>query len=358
MRENNDERKGRPSASALNRIMNCPGSFQAEQLVAPDMTDNHADSGTRIHDAIFRNDIESLPDAERDTAYQCMLIRDEIVREFGGDPEAGQYFVEREKRIWFKENSFSGQCDHVVVDGDRALIVDYKTGYLGAPPAQRNLQMAGYAILIAWEYGCTEVHIAIVQPNAWPKKSVTVYTKDDLSRAESEILHYLKYALSESPIRKAGEWCHHCRARATCKEAQSVVSQLVAIAETGKLPATTPEELAHLLDRAAIATRIAKTINEEAKRRMIAGEDIPGYTLKQGASKTTITDPNMVFTRASEIGITQDQFMSAVTIGIGKLKQAMKSTGLKGKALNDEYQRIIGGASETTQNEPSISKIK
>jgi CRISPR/Cas system-associated exonuclease Cas4 (RecB family) len=354
----NDERKGRPSASALNRIMNCPGSFQAEQLVAPDLSDKDADTGNRIHEAIFRNEIEALPDAERDTAYQCMLIRDEIVREFGGDPKSGQYFVEREKRIWFRDNSFSGQCDHVVIDGDRALIVDYKTGYLGAPPAQRNLQMAGYALLLSYEYGCDEIHVAIVQPRAFPRKSVSVYRWEDIKAAEEAVTKMLHNAMAESPPRNAGEWCHHCRARATCREAQSVVSQLVAIAETGKLPATTPEEMAQLLDRAAIATRIAKTINEEAKMRLIAGEHIPGYTLKPGASKTTITDPNMVYTRATQIGITQEHFMETVTIGIGKLKNAIKSTGLKGKALNDEYQRIIDGASETTQTQPSITKIK
>lgn len=353
-----DKRHGKPSASQFNRLLNCPGSWQAEQHIPAEDGGPDAVTGTLIHDAIARQDIESLADEHRAVAYECVQIRDEIVRDFGGDPQAGQYFVEIERRIWWRLKLFSGQCDYVVIDGPRALIVDYKTGHVGAPPAERNLQLAAYALLIAHEYGCDEIHVAIVQPRAFPRKSVSVYRWADIQAAEEAVTKMLHNAMAESPPRNAGEWCHYCRARATCPEAQSVVKHLVSIAETGQLPATTPEEMAQLLDRATIAKRIAQTIFDQAKERMIAGEEIPGYRLKPGSKRKTITDPNAVFTRAAERGITQEQFLAAVSVSTGKLKGALREQGLKGKAVDEAMEAIIDGLTEITETQPSIEKIK
>lgn len=356
----NDERQQKPSCSSFERLYHCPGSYMAErQAPTVEQVSPDAETGTLIHDAIARDEIENLSEENRDVAHECVRLRKEIVREFGGDPSSGQYFVEREARIWWRLGMFSGQCDHVVIDGERALIIDYKTGYAGAPPAERNLQLAGYALLMQYHYGVTEVHVAIVQPRAFPRKSVSVYGIKELQAAEQAVTAMLHDAMTEGADRKSGHWCQYCKAKATCPEATGILTRLESIAKTGKLPAMTNEELSGLLDRAAIAIKIAKTIQDEARQRLIEGQEILNYKLKPGIIRKTIIDPEQVFANAvTATGISQDQFMRAVSITSKGLKSALKETGLKGKDLEAVYAQIIQGHTTETETQPSITRIK
>ena len=355
-----DERKQMPSASSFERLYNCPGSYRAERTApVTDQVSQEAEDGTAIHDAIANQSVEDLRDDLRPIAYECIQIRDEIVRDFGGDPQAGQYFVEVEQRIWWRLGMFSGQCDHVVIDGPRALIIDYKTGHAGAPPAERNLQLAGYALLMAYHYGVDEVHVAIVQPRAFPRKSVSVYRWPELQAAEQAITAMLHDAMTEGAPLKAGYWCQYCRAKTTCMEAHGTLQKLESIATTGKLPALTAGELSGLLDRSKAAKAIIKAIEEEAKARMIDGDEVPGYRLKKGSTRKSITDPNAVFGRAMSLyAVDQDEFMKAVNITTSGLKSALKSAGLKGKELENAFEDITLGLTEETTTQPSIERIK
>ena len=49
----------------------------------------------------------------------------------------------KEQRLWLTHNGsllMSGKPDLVIIDGDRALVIDYKTGYLETIEASQNLQ--------------------------------------------------------------------------------------------------------------------------------------------------------------------------------------------------------------------------
>lgn len=355
----NDERKQKPSCSSFERYMHCPGSFRAEQFSEPEgQVAPEASEGTLVHEAIAAEAIDSLPVDLQSVAWECVRLRELIVQDFGGDPEAGQYFVERERRLWWRDEAFSGACDHVVIDGERGLIVDYKTGHVGAAPAYRNLQLAGYAVLMAYYYGLTEVHVAIVQPRAYPKTSVTVYDADALQKAESAIQAMLQDIQSENAPRKAGEHCQYCRARYQCPTAARTIHDLTVIEATGRLPQLSGEELSNLLDHSSAAEKIIKAIKDHAKARMKAGDEIPGYQLKPGAVRQKITDPETVYQRVTNMGVPHDRFMGCVTIAKTALKSAMRRSGHKGRELDKTLEAVLEGCVEETQSEPSIVKDK
>jgi hypothetical protein len=86
-----------------------------------------------------------------------------------------------------------------------------------------------------------------------------------------------------------------------------------------------------------------------------AGHAIPGWKLKPGSVRETITQPETVFGRFVEVGGTQAQFVGAISITKTKLKDAVKSaTGRKGKELDAVVETILDGCTESKQTAPSL----
>ena len=67
-----DERRGVPSASGMDRLMNCPASFEMERLAPRDEGNEDAASGTRIHAVLAGLASEdALSAAEQETCEMC-----------------------------------------------------------------------------------------------------------------------------------------------------------------------------------------------------------------------------------------------------------------------------------------------
>lgn len=65
-----DPRRGVPSASIMDRLQNCPGSFLAT-INLPDEESDEAASGTRIHKALELGDSAGLSPDEETTFDMC-----------------------------------------------------------------------------------------------------------------------------------------------------------------------------------------------------------------------------------------------------------------------------------------------
>lgn len=357
-----DERNGLPSASSMERYMLCPGSYAAE-CGLPETTSDDAETGNRIHAALAGETVTPpLTDDEERTMEACRsqatALLDTLL------PHRDEMHLER--RYWWG-NQWSGKPDLVALDciSAEGLIIDYKTGRGEVASAEGNMQLRALAVLVAEEHKLERVTVAIVQPLAGPP-SVCLYSANDLRTARKEVLSIIDAIHGpDAPRIPSAKACQYCKAKATCPEAREASLQMpMANIPQGTTPSAiaatlTAETLSDFLRRAEFAAKVIEACRDEAKRRLEEGETVPGWTLKPGAERETITDPTAVYNRAAAVGVNSEAFMACVNITKTKLKDAVKTaTGDKGKALDARMESILAGCTETKQAAPSLAKVK
>jgi hypothetical protein len=355
----NDERKGLPSASSAQRYALCPGSFLLEQWgKEPDTTGADAAAGNRIHGFLAGEEV-TLDETEQHVADFCRIQEIDLVKTVF--PFQKGLNITRERRFWAFDDDFqkswSGKPDVVYNDGINALVIDYKTGRGAVEPAVGNLQLRALAVLVKNSFGSfSEITVAIIQPLAGEPTTCT-YGVDDLSRAEFEINSMMEDIRKPGqPRNPSAEACKYCKAKSVCPEAQAEVNSLPTLVPRDGLEIVmTPEQIAEFLAKAPLAEAVIESVRGKARRMLEAGHAIPGWKLKPGSIRETITQPETVFGRFVEAGGTQAQFVGAISITKTKLKDAVKSaTGRKGKELDAVVETILDGCTESKQTAPSL----
>ena len=357
-----DEREGRPSASGMERLALCPGSWNASKGI-PETSSKYAEQGNRIHSLIAGEQVENPTTEELDVAAQCERLAGIIVLQHMARPMEDCTEVWRENRIWTKSGNeplWSGKPDLVVIYGKRAVIIDFKTGRGEVEHAANNKQLRALAVLID---GCFDgklenVLVAIVQPLASQSMSLCDYTKADLDLAKVEVENTIEAALLPDAKRVAGEaQCKYCPAKSRCPEANGVLIEIANVQPIVTMLSSV--ELGDLLDKCKLAENVVDALREEAKNRLEEGVAVEGWELKAGATRETITSPEAVFFRFSEKGGNIEQFMTAISVNKAKLSDAYKGvTGTKGKELEVLLDILLAGCTESKTNSPSLVKTK
>jgi CRISPR/Cas system-associated exonuclease Cas4 (RecB family) len=358
-----DERKGLPSASSVHRYAVCPGSFLLEQTIPEPPTSADANLGNRVHAALAGEKVSpQLSDEETRLVDLCSEQEARLVIEhFGGvilEPM-------REVRLWGfdlnLEESWSGKPDAVYMYAGRALVIDYKTGRNKVEAATANLQLRALAVLV-WEMlGVSDVTVAVIQPLTG-QPTVCSYTAQDIVRSAQQIGRIMRAVKMEGqPRNPTPEGCKYCKAKAVCPEAREaalappVVNAPAAITPDAIAATLTNETLSEFLKRVPQAEAVIEACRAEARRRLEQGDTVPGWKLKPGATRDTITRPDAVFDRFLTLGGTQQQFMPAVTIAKGKIKEALKeATGEKGKALEARLEALLFECIESKQGAATL----
>lgn len=357
-----DERQGYPSASSAQRYALCPGSFMLEQQCPLEPESEDAASGSRIHAALAGEPV--VLTHEEGEAFEACKRQEETLT--GGINS--WRCIAREQRLWFhvwhrgrSSQDWSGKPDAVYQSesSDAGLIIDYKTGRGEVSEAIGNMQLRALAVLASGVYGFREVTVAIVQPLAGPP-SACVYTQDDLAVARSEIIDLMRRVQQPGQPRNPSEAaCKYCRAKAICPEARAVAGDVVYWSQPMAIELMTRQEVADFLNMAPVAEKVIEAVRAKAKQMLESGEKLPGWTLKDGPARATITDPQTVFQRFINSGGTDAQFMRAVKIGKGDLKTALKeSTGQTGKALDTALANLLDGCTETKPTAKQLTRIK
>jgi len=362
-----DERNNLPSASSAHRYATCPGSFLLEQQVPPGPPSPDAEFGNIVHALLSEETVFNATDDHRELADRCRAQEAELVTEHGFT--SAVTFETREKRFWSTEYedcpTWSGKPDVVYnaasgPDSVRVLLIDYKTGRGEVDAAEANLQLRALVVLVAEHYGnVIEAVAAVIQPLAG-KPTVCRYSAEDIMRAAFELQDLMEAVkLPDQPLNPSPAACKYCRAKPICPAALDAVETLPALApRSGREIAMTPEQIAAFLDAAKVAEDVIESVREKAKRLLEADYTaVPGWRLKPGVVRETITRPDTVFARFVRSGGTQEQFMGAVSIGKTKLKDALRAaTGTNGKTLDALLADTIAGCIEEKTTSPSLAK--
>ncbi|MDE2104215.1 MAG: DUF2800 domain-containing protein [Patescibacteria group bacterium] len=268
-----------------------------------------------------------------------------------------------ERRLWIDAGDLkhSGKPDRIVINGDTALMVDWKTGRNEAMVSPRNFQLRDLAVLVAANFGVRRVHVALIQPWVTMQPEVCTYELEDLLSAQRLLEQRIRASNNPNSPRLPGDrQCQYCRAKAQCPEFLA-----------GSLPvkpeAAAPEPVKAGIENLsndrlgaflAIVRLAEETATAEVRRRVEAGEAVNGWILKPGRETEKITDAQTVFNRALAAGITQQSFVAdCITVGKTALKTALKTApGAKGKALDAKLDELLAGATETKTSNPVLTK--
>ena len=311
------------SARAAGADALCPGRHRA-QIGQPETTSPEATSGIRIHAWLAGHPPADLTPAELELAETLRTAEHQVVRQIFGDAHPA---CQRESRLWLAiEPGYwhTGQPDVVYLSGQTGLILDYKTGHQEVASAHRNQQLRDLAVLLAMNHDLHTVYVASLQSAAKHSPEITRYTNRELCPALDQLQKRVRACHDPAAPRVAGPvQCQFCRAKAVCPEARAAALSLTDIPPNVSLTVSaaeaaaqfTPEMLGQFLERAVVAEGVIAACREEARRRLNAGEIIPGWRLKPGQQRETITDPQACFDRCHRRGVPLIAFLSAIVLG-------------------------------------------
>lgn len=356
----------------------CPGRHLAQKGM-PDSPSAASESGQKIHAALAagsqlqggRPTLDALNVEEREVYDACETIRCKVVEQYFGNFAGKPYREFREQRLWAKfkfngvEYEHSGQYDFAARCETKALILDYKTLAGEVAESSHNLQLRDLACLLAGNMVPTEeVAVAIVQPFVTHKPELCVYNRADLTRATKAMFDRVVTSNDPKSRRIAGEvQCKFCKARSKCVEYQKWAGQITPPAMLGILSVPmqswTPEQCATAANALGPCQKFLDELKDLLKSRLEADPlSVPGWTLKPGFVRESITNPAEVFKRFVGLGGNVEQFMPVITVTKAKLKEAAHElTGARGKQLDAAMETLTNGCVQGTQTAPSLKRV-
>jgi CRISPR/Cas system-associated exonuclease Cas4 (RecB family) len=349
-----DEREGKISASGMNRIALCPGSFSLEATM-PRETSEAAEKGTRIHEwiATGKGDLTS---EEKNIAEWCIHYHKEVVETI----KAGEVtYVTTEKRLWFSD-LFSGQIDRIDHIGDEiAIVSDYKTGRMSQGAAESNFQLRAYAVLVKANLPkLKKIYVSIIQPMTDTPYTIAEYDEDSLLEARSEISVLVTRAYAPNANRiPSPNACKYCKAKSICPEAGAKVHE---VAKTSPLSILElgDAQLAEYNDAADVAESVIEAIRSETRRRLNAGSLIRGWELKPGRTTRSVENADEAYGALSSV-LDPSEFAQCCKVSVSQLEKAVVAKlQLKAKEGKDKLAELLGNVLANKQGEPVMSRKK
>ena len=319
-----DCRRGKPSASGMQRLVLCPGSWLAEKGF-PDETSEAAEAGTRLH---LHMEHGTLPEdaVEAEAVEWCRQMEQRLLGKYVAPMGADR--VLREERWWDPDATFSGQADVVYIHEGCALVLDYKFGRVPVPVANSNMQLAALALLAFYNMPDVEVvFCGVLQPLASRQEPRVVRYQRDVIMDQLEGYFASVIAESERPNAKRvpGEYqCRYCRAKAECPACNGLLVQQTQVNVATAWADWAPEKKAEAVRLAGLAKKWAEAVERKAKTDLKNGLVIPGCSLAAGKRSFKVNDVQGAFAvLARELGISGEEFAGCCSVKISELDKVV-----------------------------------
>lgn len=218
-----------------------------------------------------------------------------------------------------------GTPDSVRVYHSRNLVavMERKYGYKQVQPADANLQLRTYLVMVARTYPANNYYGCLTHPRISSKPQIVQYTEAEIFQAEDEIFRIYDACYAEDPPRHASnEACEFCTAKALCPEFAQWTS---AVVKAQHLPVGqwTDDQMDIFLSRRGILEKFLKDTLESIKLIKLANpERIPQWRLKEGASVRTVTDLVQAWS-ALQSHMSATEFSGECDVSIGGLEKVI-----------------------------------
>lgn len=325
-----DPREDKPSASSLDLIVACPGSWQAQKDLPPLPPDADRMDGTDMHRAFSGEmDLAELDSATKQATVQAAeRIRDQLYERHMG--VAAATLAEKEKRYWLHdlrgERCFSGQVDYVARDPrGKALILDFKSlfGQYACDSSWQLLSQAAsfYQTMKREGVIIDEILCGFIQPRVTMEPKLVRYSRADLEASIEIILRHLRAAQMEGSPRYPGAHCGKCAAAGVCLEAQSLTAMVGFNSSMPSVNRLTPAQIAAVLPQLPLIEKLCEQIRIRAKQMAQAQEGaIPGYEIKYVEARQVITDINGLFGEIKDV-VGKDDYRALLHLPITAVRE-------------------------------------
>ena len=282
----------RLSASRMDRVMSCPGSYRLESKMPYEPAGEAAAIGTAIHELsekLLRGEAVNAIDYP-DDHLNMALEYVEFINRLVETPRKRMIEVNVDAGLKSLHQALGGTADAVLVEGDHLHVVDLKTGRV-LVEAEDNKQMLTYALGVMRMLNAPasiQCTMHIFQPRAGHSKWTV--SGVDLITHGHELLAAANLALTDNaPTNPTTSNCRYCKAKPICpsmrqkvqdsarKEFADIVKQSEKD-DTIAVPAVTPEDI----ELAQLAASWSDAVLESAKRQITEGSTIQGWTLRPG----------------------------------------------------------------------------
>lgn len=374
-----DVREGLPSASSVDRFINCPGSFAAERGLPELPKQNVTSEGTRIHAALESGDTEGLEPTEAEIASRLSAMEKSALadwmRQLGIEETPTRH---AEERLWIRdpntlELEASAQLDVYYVHERVCLVIDAKSGFKGATSAELNWQLMTQAICVSQEYPeVKSFYVAIAHARLGSSFDMAVYDIKGIRHGLQEFRHAQWLSKQPNARRVPGTHCQYCRANGVCVEAaayssvtqqefgvSSLPSKDVKLSIAERVGRMTLPQMAGVFTRSKIAYMIFDQVESRLKSQSAEELAKVGLGFKPGAVQSKVDNYSKARAAAVAAGLTDEQLDACSTLGVPKLREVVKDKlALNKDGAKERTKTILEGHLVETQNQPSLEIIK
>ena len=339
-----DEREGLPSASGIEQMKLCPGSWNYQKLF-PNSGSASASEGTVRHDLIeqvIRGDIE-LDSISDDQQHECtkraLYLLEKVEAEICVSEHKNQWL---EKRLWLNQNEdklYSAKYDLLrQYDNGVYLLVDWKTLYGDHTPAPDNIQLLAQALAVYRNSeGVKKMYCALVEPFPSPSYSLVEYSTDRLEQLESLVVSIIEEANKTTAQKVVGlKQCKFCDGLAHCDEvAHTIQEEALSVIQPDEEEYCNEVDINWSLEVALLAEKWAKAVKERARDYISDGNEVDGWKLRSSGNVKSISDANLCAERITDTNqLGWAEILSASSISWTKLlKVWMKKRNESGATL-------------------------
>lgn len=372
-----DERGGLPSASGLQRIIQCEASLPlTEKLrrngtLPTDLGSSDSKYGDRVHslcETILRGeepDGEGVDKDELNEAHELVgILKNTIVEHFGDITDGERYKVLLEERFWLHDENgkkmFSGRFDCIILDTlqPRAFIGDFKTGWNDLDKGAANAQLAGAAVLLHETVGIEEAVVAIIETGAkivcetLDLKAIVQWKMKIFKAINNKDADPLKCRFDATE-----DNCRYCPARLRCPMLRYHLTILQSASIDKDLP---DEELEELRDSLELMKPLASGIDREMEARIkLLGAEFNGWGFFSTQGNRKVAKPAAACSKLLSLGVTPTDVFDQVKLSVGGAEKLHKEAlGLKGKAAAIAFNDDLGAFISRDETEPKIRKKK
>lgn len=380
-----NERQGLPSASGMDRLINCPGSFHLESIMPDRPVAAVTEQGSRIALARETGDTTGLSDEERDIYERLCLQENELYEAWLKDFNLDRKNVMRgrEEREWIcdlrtMQPIASAKYDTCYICGEYALVIDDKTGFLDVTEAEKNRQMRTQAVAIWQNYDARHVRVAINHVRFRGKIDTCDYSTADLGNSYQEIVQAVWRAKQPDAPKYPGEWCRYCKGKEACPTAAAwslvpnvIVGEIKAPTDRDvkglvyeSVKQLTTEQCVAIFERSKVAKHIFDAVTERLKSLPQIELESLGYQLKPTGANRSVKDAQKLYEILAESQlVTQDEYVSICKPNVGEVEKLIvprlaKRAGTTKEKARELARELIRPAIEETEKSPTLAKVK
>jgi len=338
------------SPSSLKYVAQCPG-------YKPEFSTNEAaEMGTRIHNALETGDWSTMNDYESSLAQGCRNAEAAIFKKHGMDPESADIEDFKEVRLKIKliGHETFGTCDRLVLDrkNRRAIQIDYKTGLGKIDEPSKNWQGKAYGTGTFQAY--EEIDEIFFYFIACRRDEILFdrYTRDMVPEFVNDLSGVIQNAkhvrgcwenIDAMMLSPQTLVCNYCANAETCPAVANIgveVAQKYApgAANIASLPEmhgsniTDPQIIAELLDIAPILTKAISGWKKKADEMAFQdGVEIPGYKVEERSGRRSITSALAAYGVIKDMINVEDFLEGIDKFPVGKYEKLVSEHAPKGK---------------------------